>query len=179
MSNLRSVLLAACLVSLPACRATPVRNAEVRPVEKADPVSQHTTVDRDTALVRSATAGFRDLKTAVAAGYPARVEHCVSHPSLGGMGFHHAKLSLMDDHIEVERPEILVYGRTRTGEYVLNGVEYVVPYTARSRDAVPPRVMGQALKRSDELKLWYLHVWIWNENPSGLFADWNPNVSCA
>ena len=24
-----------------------------------------------------------------------------------------------------------------------------------------------------------LHVWAWKNNPSGTFADWNPNVSCA
>jgi len=23
-----------------------------------------------------------------------------------------------------------------------------------------------------------LHVWIWRENPSGMFADWNPTVHC-
>lgn len=23
-----------------------------------------------------------------------------------------------------------------------------------------------------------LHVWAWQGNPSGLFASWNPNVSC-
>lgn len=24
-----------------------------------------------------------------------------------------------------------------------------------------------------------LHVWAWKDNPSGMFADWNPQVSCA
>ena len=23
-----------------------------------------------------------------------------------------------------------------------------------------------------------LHVWLWKDNPSGLYADWNPAVSC-
>jgi hypothetical protein len=23
-----------------------------------------------------------------------------------------------------------------------------------------------------------LHVWAWKTNPSGMFADWNPRVSC-
>jgi hypothetical protein len=23
-----------------------------------------------------------------------------------------------------------------------------------------------------------LHVWAWKNNPSGMFTDWNPNVSC-
>ena len=24
-----------------------------------------------------------------------------------------------------------------------------------------------------------LHAWIWKHNPSGMFEDWNPTVSCA
>ena len=23
-----------------------------------------------------------------------------------------------------------------------------------------------------------LHVWLWKHNPSGLFAEWNPSVTC-
>ena len=86
---------------------------------------------------------------------------------------------LVDYWIEVERPEILVYSRTKRGEYVLNGVEYVVPYSIRPPGAVHPQVMGLASKRSDELKLWYLHVWAWENNPKGLFADWNPAIKCS
>jgi hypothetical protein len=26
--------------------------------------------------------------------------------------------------------------------------------------------------------VWALHVWVWKHNPSGMFADWNPQVSC-
>jgi len=26
--------------------------------------------------------------------------------------------------------------------------------------------------------VWALHVWAWRENPSGLYANWNPKVSC-
>jgi hypothetical protein len=36
----------------------------------------------------------------------------------------------------------------------------------------------QAFHQNDEAELWALHVWLWKHNPSGLFADWNPNVSC-
>ena len=59
-----------------------------------------------------------------------------------------------------------------------SGVEYVVPYSVRPRDAQPPTILGQELKRSDGLQIWYLHVWVWKENPNGLFADWNPTFSC-
>jgi len=184
MSKLRSILLAACAGSLAACAAAPAPGTEMRALRTAEPgarpapAARQTSLDRDTARLRAATAPFRKLSAAVAAGYPERVDHCVAHPQDGGMGYHHVNMSLMDNRLEVERPEILVYSRLASGEYVLNGVEYVIPYTIRPPDATPPRIMGQALKRSAELKIWYLHVWIWNENPSGLFADWNPNVRC-
>jgi hypothetical protein len=38
--------------------------------------------------------------------------------------------------------------------------------------------MGQKLKPAPGLKLWYRHVWVWLENPTGLFEDWNPKVKC-
>ena len=25
---------------------------------------------------------------------------------------------------------------------------------------------------------WSLHVWIWADNPSGMFSPWNPSISC-
>jgi hypothetical protein len=73
---------------------------------------------------------------------------------------------------------MLVYERLPNGEYRLNGVEYIVPFSARPPTSEPPRVMGQALKPFEGLGIWYLHAWIWTDNPSGLFADWNPRVKC-
>jgi hypothetical protein len=26
--------------------------------------------------------------------------------------------------------------------------------------------------------LYVLHAWVWKNNPSGLFEDWNPAVTC-
>lgn len=135
-------------------------------------------VDGDTARIRRATAAYRRLDAAVSDGYARSVTQCIQHPRHGVMGYHHGNRALMDGRIELERPEILVYSRTASGESVLNGVEYIVPFSAVGRDGTPPRVMGQALKPSDELQLWYLHVWVWRENPAGLFADWNPALRC-
>lgn len=134
-------------------------------------------VDRDTAAIRTATEEFRSLDAAVAAGYPREVPRCLSS-SGGGMGYHHVNRALLDDSLDLARPEILLYSRTPDGEYRLNGVEYIVPYSVRPPDAEAPTIMGRQLKRSDPLELWYLHAWVWTENPSGLFADWNPQVTC-
>lgn len=156
--------------------------AQTSPIDSATadgilPTGLGESVDREVARVRAATLAFKSLDEAVAAGYPRRVSHCLDNPPRGAMGFHHQNSALLDDTIEVERPEILVYERTRSGEHKLNGVEYIVPFSAWTRDE-PPTVMGQKLKRAPALGIWYLHVWIWERNPSGLFADWNPKVKC-
>ena len=135
-------------------------------------------IDRDVSRIRAATKAFKSLDEAVKKGYARDVAHCVDNPPEGGMGYHHENEALLDDRIELERPEILVYERMPNGAYRLNGVEYIVPFSARPMDASPPTVMGQKLKPAPSLGLWYLHVWVWLENPSGLFADWNPRVKC-
>ncbi|HEX6308295.1 MAG TPA: hypothetical protein VFZ69_08925 [Longimicrobiales bacterium] len=135
-------------------------------------------IQADLATARKATAAFRSLDAAVRAGYPDAVAQCISHSEHGAMGYHHMNRTLMDARIELDRPEILLYSRTAEGEYVLNGVEYIVPYSAHPREFAPPTVMDQPLKRSDQLGIWYLHVWLWTENPAGLFNDWNPAVEC-
>lgn len=135
-------------------------------------------VEAQIARARSATAPYHVLDSAVAAGYARHVTQCIENQPIGVMGYHHINRALVDDSLDVERPEMLVYGRDSAGAYKLNGVEYIVPYRVRPPSAEPPRLMGQRLKRSDELRLWYLHVWLWEPNPSGLFADWNPVVRC-
>lgn len=134
-------------------------------------------VDRDVTAVRASTEPFRVLDLAVAAGYERDVSQCVQNPAQGGMGFHHKNAALRDANLEVEKPEILRYTRTPDGQYTLTGVEYIVPMSAWSQ-SVPPKIMGQNLKREESLRVWYLHAWIWESNPSGLFADWNPRVKC-
>ena len=135
-------------------------------------------VDGDLERLRAATAKYRSLDSAVSAGYRRDVLHCVDNPPQGAMGYHHQNDALLDDKLEVERPEILVYERLPNREYRLNGVEYIVPFSVLPATATPPEILGRALRPAPSLGLWYLHVWIWHENPSGLFADWHPGVKC-
>lgn len=135
-------------------------------------------IARDVERIRSATAAFKSLDAAVAAGYSRNGGGCVQNQPHGAMGYHHVNASLLDDSIEIERPEMLVYERLPDGSLRLNGVEYIVPFSARPATAEPPTVMGQPLKPEPRLDIWYRHVWVWLDNPSGLFADWNPDVRC-
>ena len=130
------------------------------------------------ARLRGATRPFRSLDSAVAAGYVRDVPDCLVHEHHGAMGYHHINRALADAKADVEHPEILLYERLPTGDYRLNGVEFIVPYRAWSRDSAPPVLMGQRLRHEDHLNLWYLHVWAWSDNADGLFADFNPAVQC-
>jgi hypothetical protein len=133
-------------------------------------------VDEDVKAVRDATAPFRSVDKARDAGYTQETE-CVEYPPQGGMGYHFTKHELRDEVLEVDKPEVLVYEKRVNGSFKLNGVEYIVPIAAWKRSE-PPTIMGQALKRFDKGGFYYLHVWIWEQSPSGIFADWNPRVKC-
>ena len=131
------------------------------------------------AALRAATRSYLTIDSAVAAGYPREVADCLVHEHHGAMGYHHVNRGYVDAKVEAERPEILLYERLPGGQYRLNGVEFILPYRFWARDSVAPRLMGQTLKREDNLNFWYLHVWAWTKNADGLFADFNPVVQCA
>jgi hypothetical protein len=133
-------------------------------------------IDRDVATVRKATAGFTSTQAAEAAGYKLD-GGCVEHQPEGAMGYHFTNSALVDTKLDLDHPEVLVYEKKPDGTFKLNGVEFLVSI-AQWKSADPPRVMGQPLKRAEKLGIWYLHVWTWTRSPSGLFADWNPDVTC-
>lgn len=135
-------------------------------------------VDAAVERLRGATRPFHSLDAAVAAGYPRTVNDCLVHESHGAMGYHHFNRDNAVAVPQVERPAILLYERLADGTYQLNGVEYIVPYRLVPRDAAPPVIMEQQMHREDNLNFWYLHVWAWRGNREGLFANFNPDVSC-
>jgi hypothetical protein len=133
-------------------------------------------VDRDVQTVRDATKAFHSVARAEAAGYKQETD-CVENPPEGGMGYHFTRRELRDATLEVDKPEVLVYEKRPDGSFKLNGVEYIVPVDSW-KSSEPPTIMGQPMKRFDRAGIWYLHVWIWEQSPSGIFADWNPRVKC-
>ncbi len=160
--------LAGTLVALAACSHTPPASGPM-----ADPA-----IARDLERIRVATAPFRDLAAAQAAGYPTSTPACLSNATAGGMGHHYVKRDIVDAQLDLEHPEILLYAPDGKGKQKLVAVEYIIPYRILPRESEAPRILGQALRQGDDLKLWYLHVWAWQENPAGLFANWNPAVKC-
>ena len=166
-------LLTAGILSGPAAAQS---GATTKPVKGILPSGLGEDVDRDLARARAATARFRNVEAAVSAGYPA-TDHCIENQPTGGMGLHFMNQALRDTTLDVEKPEILVYEKMADGSVRLNGVEYVVPIAGWTSDQ-PPVLMGQSLKRANGLGIFYLHAWIWKPSPTGVFADWNPDVKC-
>jgi len=134
---------------------------------------------QDVAELRRVTAPFHQFDKAVAAGWSTKITACMTDPAgAGGMGFHYGKTALIDGSVRVDQPELLLYEPEKNGRLELVAVEYIIPYTAVSRDAAPPVLFGQKFLQNDVFQLWGLHVWAWKHNPSGLFANWNPQVTC-
>ena len=136
-------------------------------------------VNKDLARLREATAGFQDFSTASTAGWNTQITPCMTDPGgAGGMGFHYGNTELIDGTATVEKPQLLLYEPGKNGRLRLVAVEYIIPYTFVPRSATPPRLFNQDFQQVDAFQLWGLHAWVWRENPSGIFAAWNPRVNC-
>lgn len=156
-----------------ACSRAPAASSAPFPVR-----GQSAEVAEGVARVRAATARFSALDSAVVAGYPRNVAQCYANGPSGAMGFHHVNRGYVDAQLDLDKPEILIYERYPDGRYTLNAVEFIIPFTRWPADSLAPVLLGQPLKPYPDLRIWSVHMWIWKENPSGLFADWNPTVQC-
>lgn len=145
----------------------------------------------DLAQVRRATARFHDLDAALAAGYELGwvngsgtriITGCVANAT-GAMGYHYFNPQLMADlTVDILQPEVLVYAPGPQGKLRLVAVEWIV----RGANSNPPGVseapslLGMPMHILVPAVGFYLtHAWVWEPNPAGMFADFNPNVSCS
>jgi hypothetical protein len=141
-------------------------------------------VNRQLVELRQATARFHDLDTAGAAGYVAAITPCWESRTRGGMGYHYADPDLLFDQATVNllEPEALMYEPGPGGQMTLVGMEYIVFIdqweAVHGVGADPPALLGQSFHPHSALPIYKLHIWLWRDNPSGVFADWNPKVSC-
>ena len=128
------------------------------------------------AEVRKATTRFHDIEVADAAGYSVQFPAGCAKSSEGAQGFHYLNEGLVDDKVELLRPELVMYEPGPNGQRNLVGVDYIVPLSASE---TPPTLLGQEFQPlGPPLNVWALHIWAWRPNPDGMFAQWNPNVSC-
>jgi hypothetical protein len=147
----------------------------------------------DLVTAKAAAARFNSLGQAAEAGYgplPAGVPlaDCIAaFDGSGAMGFHWLNPALLDTTLEPTAPEVLVYGPDGHGNLKLVALEYVVfaePWAAE-HGSLPPSLFGRTLtfvgepNRYEVPAFWQVHAWLFESNPAGTFADFNPDVSCS
>jgi hypothetical protein len=141
--------------------------------------------------VRRATERFRYESVARAEGWKPATP-CVSGPNSGAMGIHYVNFDLVGDGVlRADQPEALIYEPTANGGLRLVGVEFIeladvwnTKNTDEEGNPLQPRLEGHLLNlvtapnRYTLPAFYELHVWAWERNPNGSFADWNTLVSC-
>ena len=156
------------------------------------------------AAVRQATAQFHDVSVAVGAGYLNPIGGHCDESAAGAMGVHSGKAALTQSQLlDPLQPEVLLYLPNKNGVRLV-GVEYVQPVLLRNPDTgvvapwMPttpwpsnyqivtptPSLFGQTFQGPMPGHIpnmpwhWDLHVWVWANNPDGMFSQWNPALSC-
>ncbi|MEP6570443.1 MAG: hypothetical protein ABJC10_11780 [Acidobacteriota bacterium] len=163
-------------------------------------------VNKQIARIRAATAKYHDVTVAIADGYVQLGSPCIEIPGLGIDGIHYTNLPrFLQPGITLEEPEQLVYVPTRNGGLRLVSVEYdnlalyidatggipgvfpsfQFPLPANLVEVAGPfSIAGQTSTGPfiDPIHgtpwFYFKHVWVWAENPNGMFADFNPRLSC-
>ena len=127
-------------------------------------------------------ARFENVEAAKAAGY-SQFGDCMASPQ-GAQGIHFTNQALIDDpKLDPMRPELLMYEPRPDGTLRLIGVEYLVFQKAwhDAGNKAAPALLGQEFVPNTTLlpqPFYALHLWVWQHNPKGVFANWNPLVNC-
>jgi hypothetical protein len=147
---------------------------------------------QDSALVKEvfdATKKYKYFETVKREKGWDLVTTCVSGNETGAMGIHIVNSSrTVTGKIDPKAPAALIYEPQANGDLVLVGVEFIhdAATWAKLNPKGPPTpsVDGHLMNLVDEpnrygLPAFYeMHVWAFQENPKGAFADWNTHVTC-
>ena len=147
---------------------------------------------------------FKDVAYARSQGY-VQASPCEAHPTRGAMGHHFVNLRLLGitapvnervngtgTYTGVNPPPILLYIPDGQGGLKLAGIELLVFAEAwHATNKQPPKYRGREYDYmaddpstpQDEahgfMPHYDLHIWLFEHNPSGLYAQWNPALSCS
>lgn len=174
-----------CVAILIVCLAVTARQGAA-PVAAADQMSSQLQASK-TALEK-----YQDPFTAVREGYLSSVG-CVAftqsgsmngmpYPA-GAMGVHFINFSNVGK-LDPAKPQVLLYQPTADGKLKLAGAEWFVPW---SKGMKTPQLFGHAFYgpmyghypvMPKQLVHYDLHVWMFSQNPNGMFAPTNSSFSC-
>ena len=137
--------------------------------------------------VRNGTARYVDLNVAIADGFVPATP-CVSGPDTGAMGVHFVlPKRIASGALNAEQPQALIYEPMANGAMRLVGVEFIVlesVWAGKNAAGTVPALDGNLLNyigapnRYGLPAFYEIHVWAWENNPQGSYADWNTQVTC-
>jgi hypothetical protein len=155
--------------------------------------------------VRAATEKYRDVDVALANGFVRDPIDACETPyhmgiveDLGVMGIHYfrpdllgvaegeTRLDVTAAHADFLEPAVLLYEPQADGSLELVALANIVSADAwrAAGRSEPPSFAGVPfeLGRADAGMMiearYELHVWLYRDNPSGMFAAYNPNATC-
>ena len=173
-------------------RTTRLATAAFGAILLASGVVGSATARSDLQTAKAATARFHDLSVAGHAGFgqppaSAPLHFCISSlDNTGAMGFHYINGGNLDKVLDPSLPEVLVYAPDKHGRLKLAALEYVIfqsDWFANHAENTMPMLFGQPFMPNNGARFeippfFALHVWLFQDNPSGMFAPFNPNVNC-
>ena len=143
--------------------------------------------------VRAALDKYQDPIVAVHDGYFSTLA-CVEFPAAGGpgevpypaggMGVHFFNVTLMGPEVDPLHPQVLVY-EPRGDKLALVAAEWFVPLSTGIKGR--PQLFGKPFDGPMEghhplmpgtMHHYDLHVWLWKNNPAGMFSPTNPDLKC-
>jgi hypothetical protein len=138
--------------------------------------------------VHNATERYLDINVAFSEGWVTATP-CVSGPDTGAMGVHLVLPSrIASGVLKPEQPQALIYEPMANGAMRLVGVEFIElasVWAANNPAGGVPAIDGNLMNyiaapnRYGLPSFYEMHVWAWEHNPKGSYADWNTHVTCA
>ncbi|WP_270938399.1 hypothetical protein [Falsiroseomonas oryzae] len=180
----RRHLLAAALLALAAAPVAAHPGHDHGPQHRPSTPAGAPTLPPALEEVRAALDKYQDPLVAVRDGYASTVG-CVAYAN-GAMGVHFLNVQNIGPTPDPFRPPLLVYEPAGGGRLRLVAAEWFVPLATGITER--PTLFGRPFDgpmagheplMPTELHHYDLHVWLWKENPAGLFNATNPNVGCA
>jgi len=148
----------------------------------------------DIDAARDALAKYKDPFVAVRDGYfstlacmdfpTGMIDGSVEYPP-GAMGVHLLNPANIGPKLDPTKPQVLIYEPVGD-KLVLAGAEWFVPVQVTG--GVAPTIFGQTLAGPMDghepimpasLRHYDLHVWLWKDNPRGMFTSTNAALKCS
>lgn len=153
-----------------------------QPALSAELQSARTLLERYADPIAAVHDGF--LSTLACIEFPNGAAEGTMQYAAGAMGVHFINMQNVGPALDPSKPQVLIY-EPAGDRLQLVAAEWFMP--AELVQGTPPEIFGQALQgpmeghkpvMPSELHHYDLHVWLWKENPEGVFSPTNPAVRC-